>query len=167
MSYSAYFIPTDQTIGHLGTLVASLDPLLQMQYTGFAAVSAVTVYELAIKEIFREFAGKKNKVFGHFVDKHFRRINGKIGLDVIQNDYLSRFGGKYQKRFNRLISLEENSFLRANRQSIKSSYGNLIAWRHEFAHEGRIPTNATFFEVQRSYDCGKKIIDVLALTLVR
>ena len=147
--------------------MASLDPLLQMQYTGFAAVSAVTVYELAIKEIFREFAGKKNKVFGHFVDKHFRRSNGKIGLDVLQKDYLPRFGDKYPKRFDRLISLEEDAYLRANRQSIKSSYGNLIAWRHEFAHEGRIQTNATFSEVQRSYDCGKKVIDVLAMALVR
>ncbi len=167
MSYRPYFVPADQTIGHLATFVTSLNPQMQMQYTGFAAVSAVTVYELAIKEIFREFASKKNKVFGHFVDQHFKRINGKIGLDVLRKDYLPRFGDKYLKSFEKLIQVEETAYLRANGQSIKSSYGNLITWRHEFAHEGRVPTNATFSEVQQSYDRGKKVIDVLALALVR
>lgn len=167
MSYTRYFVPADQTIGHLSTLVSVLDPLLQMQYTGFAAVSAVTVYELAIKEIFREFAGKKNKVFGHFVDQHFKRINGRIGLRALREDYLPSFGDKYFKNFEKLIILEEAASLRTYGQSIKGSYGNLITWRHEFAHEGRVPTNATFNEVQLSYDRGKKVIEVLARALVR
>lgn len=167
MSYTTYFTPADQTIGHLGTLVAGLDPLLQMQYSGFAAVSAVTVYELAIKEIFREFAGNKNKVFGYFVDSHFKRINGRIALSDLKNEHLPRFGDKYLKKFESLLSSEEIKYLRTHHQSVKSSYGNLVAWRHGFAHQGQVPPNATFTEVQRSYDCGKKVIDALAQALVR
>lgn len=167
MRYTSYFASADQTIGHLATLVGALDPLLQMQYSGFAAISAVTVYELAIKEIFLEFASKKSRVFGHFVDQHFKRINGRIGVSDLRNQHLPRFGEKYIKNFDKLMKKAEDEFLLLHGQSIKGSYGNLITWRHEFAHEGRVPTNATFNEVQLSYDRGKKVIEVLATALVR
>ncbi|MFJ9452784.1 HEPN domain-containing protein [Herbaspirillum sp. NPDC101397] len=167
MSYAVYFNSTDVTINHLAGVIAQCPPLVAMQYTGFAAVSAVTVYELAIKELFTEFGRKKHKTFGHFVDKHFKRLNGRIGLKDLREESLARFGDKYLNRFVRLLDIEEKNFLANHRASIKSNYGNLIVWRNSFAHEGKVPNNATFQEVQRSYENGKKVIECLAKTLVR
>lgn len=167
MRYEDYFIPADQTIGHIGSIVNNLDPILQQQYSGFASITAVTVYELAIKEIFRDFANRKHKVFGHFTDSHFKRINGRIGLKDLNGEHIPRFGEKYLNKFQKLLEQEEIDYLRVNQQSIKSSYGNLVAWRHGFAHQNQLPNNATFNEVQRAYDCGKKVIEVLARSLHR
>lgn len=168
MPYAEHFVSADGIIGHLAVSVAAIaDPIVLGQYTGFAAVSGVTVYELAIKTVFEEFTTKKHKVFGFFCSAYFDRINGKIKLKVIQEDYLPRFGEKYVKRFGRLLSDVEVRELRDSGTSVKASYGNLITWRNEFAHEGRVPTNATFPEVQRSYETGKKVIECLALTMSR
>ncbi len=55
--------------------------------TGFIAVSAVTVYELAIKEIFINFATKKHKILGNFTSEFFEKINGRIKKDNLRKDY--------------------------------------------------------------------------------
>lgn len=168
MSHTAHFTATDAVMTHLqGVVNTVVDPVLLGQYTGFAAVSAVTVYELAISTIFMEFADKKHTVFGSVVRAQFDRINGRIKLKNIRDEYLSAFGEKYLKRFNRLLAKEEKQQLAASGVSISSSYGNLIVWRHEFAHEGRVPTNATFAEVARAYSAGKHVLSCLATAMVR
>lgn len=93
MSYTAHFATADNVITNLaGVVAATADPIVVGQYTGFAAVSAVTVYELAIKEIFVDFAHSKHKVLGQFAESYFERINGRIGLQVLKKDYVPRFG---------------------------------------------------------------------------
>jgi len=166
--YAAHFATADNVITNLASVVAgTADPILVGQYTGFAAVSAVTVYELAIKEIFFDFAHQKHKVLGQFTEAYFDRINGRISLQTLRKDYIPRFGERYAKRFEKALDSDDLTELRASGISIKSSYGNLIAWRHEFAHEGQIPTNATFAEVRQAYDYGKRVIDCLARCMVR
>lgn len=167
MAYAAHYASADAVVAHLSTFVPTLPPDLQAQYTGFAAVSAVTVYELAIKEILIEFSRRKHLVFGHFVQDQYDRINGRIGMRSLKGEHIPRFGPRYSARFERLLDQEEKRVLIAQRASVKSSYGNLVTWRHEFAHEGRLPMNATFLEVTRSYELGKRVIDCLAATMVR
>jgi hypothetical protein len=48
-----------------------------------------------------------------------------------------------------------------------ASYGNIITWRNQFAHEGIIPTTATYDEVKKAYHIGKNIIDCLAVAMKR
>jgi hypothetical protein len=166
MSYVDRYSSADQTIGHLASIVGTVDVALRAQYVGFAAVCAITVYELALKDVFYDFASKKHLGYGHFVERYFRRVNGNIAIRAIKDEYLPRFGEKYSKRFDSLLSGEEARSLLVQ-VSVKSSYGNLITWRNEFAHEGRVPTNATFQEVQRSYERGKVVIECLARALTR
>lgn len=162
MPYTDHFKLTDDLIQHLDPILAGLnDPFIESRYTGFLAVSAVTVLELAMKTIFCEFATAKHKVLGNFCDEYFDRINGRIGLDLIRKDYLSKFGSKYQLRFARVLDKCERQHLRSAGASIKASYGNLLTWRHGFAHEGTIPANATYPEVKRAYGCGKNVMNCL------
>jgi hypothetical protein len=168
VAHSSYFATADNVITNLATVVAATaDPLLVGQYTGFAAVSAVTMYELAIKEVFLDFAHAKHKVLGQFTEAYFGRINGRIGWKVLRDDYVRRFGDKYAKRFGDALDKDDLAELRISQVSIKAAYSNLILWRNEFAHEGQIPTNATFAEVQRAYTYGKRVIDCLARCMVR
>ena len=168
MPYSDHFKLTDDLIQHLDPILAGLnEPFIESRYTGFLAVSSVTVLELALKTIFCEFSAAKHMVFGNFCDEYFDRINGRIGLDLIKKDYLSKFGSKYLLRFTRALDKLEQQYLLAAGSSIKASYGNLLTWRNGFAHEGIIPANATYPEVKRAYGCGKEVMNCLATCMRR
>ena len=168
MAYSDHFKLTDDLIAHLDTVVGSItDPFISARYTGFLAVSAVTVFELAIKDVFRDFAATKHKVLEHFTLEYFAKINGRIKIGVLHEDYTKRFGVKYKDRFKRNLDLCESQNLRSSGKSVKASYGNLIVWRHEFAHEGKLPTYATYSDVKSAYELGKEVVHCLAKTMRR
>ena len=160
MPYTDRFIATDNLITHLSTVIETIsDASIQASYAGFLSVSAVTVYELAIKDIFNEFALKKNKVFGAFVENHFDRINGRIKLKDLKEQHIPLFGSKYLDKFKKELEQKENSIFSTSRVSVKSNYGNLIICRHEFVHEGS-PT-LTVTDVMNSYQYGKEVIHSL------
>lgn len=168
MTYTSNFKHADDIVAHLNTVVPALtDPLLQAKYVGLVAIAGVTVYELAIKEIFVTFGSKKHNVFGTFAESHFWRINGRIKLEELKDNHVAAFGSKYVKRFKRKLEDRTNSYLSAHRRNIRSSYGNLITWRHDFAHKGTFSTTATYSEAVQSYEDGKEVIHCLAETMQR
>lgn len=168
MTYLDHFQLADDYIVHLDTVMDSIaDPFIKSRYTGFLAVSAVTVYELAIKTIFVEFAEKKHKVLGNFTNAYFERINGRIRTRDLKDKYIVKFGDKYLKKFNIKLEKKERDVLRREGSSVKASYGNIITWRNEFAHEGKIPSTPTYEEVRKSYMTGKHVIECLAESMNR
>jgi hypothetical protein len=168
MAYSDHFTLADDMISHLDSVTGGItDPFVASRYVGFVAVAAVTVYELAIKEIFCEFAQKKHNVFGNFVHKYFDRINGRIALKAIREDYIPRFGDRYVQRFKKNVKEADENSIKAHQGSITSSYSNIIVWRNKFAHEGKIPSTPTYEEVKKAYFTGKSVIDCLANTMRR
>ena len=168
MSYQNHFVIADNMITHLSSIInARTDPFISSRYIGFVSVSAVTVYELALKEIFIDFAQKKHNVFGTYAKTHFDRINGRIKYQSIKDDYIKKFGNKYLKRYKKKMSLIEKDYLLNHHKSIITSYNNLITWRNDFAHEGNVPNTVTFNEVVESYRLGKELIKCVADTMVR
>lgn len=168
MPYSDHFKLTDDLIVHLDSILSSVsDPFIESRYTGFLAVSSVTVLELAMKTMFCDFASAKHKVLANFCSQYFERINGRIRLKDIKSEYLIKFGAKYQLRFERALDKLERDRLRAAGVSISASYGNLLTCRHTFAHQGQIPSNASYSEVKRGYECGKEVMDCLAICMRR
>lgn len=168
MDYARHFQHADDIIEHLTPLViGARNPLLEAKYTGFLTVAAVTTYELALKSIFISFAHSKHKVLGTFTESHFNRINGRIKIENIKNDYVRKFGDKYLIKFNKNLKKTGSLYLQNNQREISSSYDNLITWRNDFAHEGRIRTKSTFSEASRAYNDGKLVIQCLAESMKR
>jgi hypothetical protein len=168
MAYADHFKLADDLVLHLDTVVGAIaDPFLTSRYTGFVAVAAVTVYELAVKEILCEFGDKKHKVLGNFTRAYFDRINGRIKYDILHQDYVARFGDKYVQRFKSSVARVETQTLALHRKSVLNSYNNIITWRHQFAHEGQLPTNPTYTEAVDAYKTGKAVIDCLAASMKR
>ncbi|MDP3111709.1 MAG: HEPN domain-containing protein [Thermodesulfovibrionales bacterium] len=160
MPYTDRFRATDSLIDHLKTFVGTItDPELKANYAGFLSVSSVTVYELAIKDIFCEFASRKNKVFGTVIERHFNRINGRIRIEDLKGTHIKLFGDKYLKKFNQKLHIKENSVFSTSRVSISADYGNLLTCRHEYVHSGS-PT-LTINEVIDNFINGKEIIHCL------
>lgn len=168
MAYQSNFQHADDLVAHLNGIVPGVaDALLQAKYVGFVSIAAVTVYELALKEIFITFAEKKHKVFGSFTEAYFDRINGRIQIDEISGQYIPRFGARYQKRFRKGVAEKAEEFLRTHGRDFRASYRNLITWRHDFAHAGRFRTTATYAEVIQAYEDGKQVVHSVAEIMVR
>src|SRR5438128_10901711 len=121
MSYTTHFAHADAIVAHLNGVVPTLgNPLLEAKYVGFITVAAVTVYELAIKEIFIEFAKKKHKVLGNFTEKFFERLNGRIKTREIQERYLPSFGDKYVAQFKKHLTTAAAAYLTTHKRDILS-----------------------------------------------
>jgi len=168
MPYTDHFKLADDYLVHMDAVIATIaDPFIKSRYVGFITVSAVTVFELAIKEIFIDFAKKKHVILGNFTLAYFDRINGRIKRDVLQDDYIKKFGEKYVTRFLKKMDQKEKAVLAAEGASVKQSYANIITWRNDFAHEGNLKVMATYEEVKKSYFLGKHVIHCLAETMIR
>jgi len=168
MTYTNNFRHADDIITHLNGIVPGLaDPLLRAKYVGFVAVAAVTVYELALKEIFIQFGQKKHKVLGAYVQSQFDRINGRIRIEIIKGTYAGSFGGNYKDRFKKHLDKTTEKHLRSVGRDISSSYENLITWRNDFAHGGKINTTATYQEATQAYEDGKDVLECLAKAMTK
>jgi hypothetical protein len=168
MPHSRYYNLADSVVNHLDNVMSTVtDPFISSRYIGLVAIASVTVYELCIKDIFFRFSNSKHKVFGLFVNRTFDRINGRIKLSVICEEYLPKFGDVYVNRFNIKLNLVEQNSLRTIGKSIKSSYGNIIQWRNQFAHEGNFVSTVTYNEAVESYHLGKGVIKCLSESLRR
>lgn len=168
MPYQDRFALVEDYIAHLDPMMAGIaDPFIKSRYLGFIATSAVTAYELAIKDIFYAFADKKHVVLGAFARAKFEQMNGRIKLKALKAEHIAMFGQKYVTRFDAKIEAREISSLKSGTGSIKSSYGNVISWRNTFVHEGRAPATATYDELKRAYLSGKEVIHCLSETMVR
>jgi hypothetical protein len=168
MAFEDRFSLADDYLTHVDAVMAKTDDdFIRTRYLGFVAVSAVTSYELAIKDIVFRFSDAKHRVLGELARNKFDRLNGQIKLTDIRDRYLSCFGKKYCVQFDNQLAREEADALRSRQGSIKSSYGNLITWRHNFVHEGSWPNTATYGDIRRSYEHGKRLIRCIDRALVR
>jgi hypothetical protein len=168
MSYVDRFQLVDGLVSHLdAVIVPTLDPFLRTRYVGFVCVSAVTVMELAVRDILIEFATKKHRVFGAFCQDLYERLNGRIMLDDLRKNHIKRFGDRYVSRFVRLLDAEERRELSTSGRSVKASYGNLITWRNSFAHQGVLPPNASYAEAKQGLELGKQVLHCLDAAMIR
>ncbi|RYC23673.1 HEPN domain-containing protein [Ciceribacter ferrooxidans] len=137
------------------------------KYVGFVAVTAVTFFEEAVKEIIKEFANKKHPILGNYVAVQYHKLNGRITIKDIKTEHIPKFGDKYKKRFESILSKVEEAKLRAGLGSVMSSYGNIVTWRHSFVHGGSVPSNATYEESVKCYQLGKDVLHCLNDSLRR
>jgi hypothetical protein len=168
MTYTERFVLVEDYLAHVDPMMAGIaDPFVEARYTGFIATSAVTAYELAIKDIFYAFADKKHVVLGDVTRARFFRLNGKIKLDDLKKEHVRMFGVKYFNRFTKNLEKTENQYVIAHNKSPKAAYNNVITWRHQFVHEGTLPNTTNYAEIKEQYNAGKEVVHCLFRSMVR
>jgi hypothetical protein len=168
MAYADHFTTADDFIHHLDGLMTDLgDPFIQGRYLGFVALSAVTVFELSVKEVLVNFAEKKHVVLGNLARSKMEQINGRIKLPNLRKEFVKPFGDKYLDRFDRNLDRIELDSLRNGRGSVTASYSNIIQWRHAFVHRGVSPETTTFAEMKTAYGLAKEVVHCLNSSMVR
>lgn len=166
MPFATYFRHADDVIEHMTSFIDGIDDLfLTSKYSGFVCIAAATVYEMSIKYILLDFARRRDKIFYNYLSTVFLKINARVKIEHLKNDYLKKFGNEYLKKFSDLLDFEDDYVFQNEKSSIKSSYDNILQWRHGFAHNGDAPLYATFLEIVRSYNIGKKVIECFYITL--
>ena len=74
MTFESRFESADGFLNHTDVIMEGIDdPLIQQKYLGFIAISAVTVYELAIKDIIFRFSDSEAQSFGFVIPVFFRK----------------------------------------------------------------------------------------------
>lgn len=160
MPFRAHFYLADDVFSHLNTYFLTInDPFLKSRYTGFAAITSVTAYEVTFKNILLGFARQKNEIFYNYISSHIQNFNSKIKIDDLKKNYLRKFGDSYATKFSDLLQEKEDLHLSTYRTSLKNVYFNIIEWRHQFAHDGTLPHFVTYNEVIASYEQGKSVIE--------
>jgi hypothetical protein len=168
VTFEGRFVQADEFLNHVDGLMAGLaDDLVRTRYLGFIAVAAVTSYELAIKDILYLFSDKKHRALGELARSKFNRLNGQIKLVDLKERHVSCFGRKYFDRFEKKLCHREEVAQQARLGDIRTSYGNMITWRHSFVHRGEWPATATYDDVKRSYELGKEVVRALDDAMVR
>jgi len=157
------FSDSDSFIKHIKDTSSNInDDFVTSRYVGFIAVSAVTIYEVNVRQLLMEFANKTHPMLGNFASNTFDKLNARISRDEIKK-YLKYFGEEYSDRFKEIIDEKENE--REIEGSVKSSYANLLTWRHQFVHAGTLPNQATFQESFKAYELGKEVVYALSEAL--
>ena len=168
MPYSDRFALVEDYLAHVDPMMDAIeDPFVKARYTGFIAISAVTAYELAIKDIFYTFADKKHLVLGEVIRAKFLRLNGKIKLEDLKKEHVKMFGDKYLNRFKSNLEKMENAYVRTHNKSPKTAYTNVITWRNQFVHEGTLPNTTNYAEIKDQYTAGKEVVHCLSKSMVR
>lgn len=166
--YTDRFSQVEDYLIHVDEMMENIaDPFVQGRYIGFIATSAVTAYELAIKDIFYAFADRKHAVLGNITRAKFFRLNGKIKLEDLKKEHIKSFGERYLSRFKRDLEAIDDTYVRAHGKSPKTSYNNVITWRHTFVHEGQPPNTTNYEEIKSNYIAGKEVIHCLFRSMVR
>lgn len=168
MNFEDRFTLSDSFLAHIDPMMGGMaDDMVRSRYLGFLAVAAVTAYELALKDIFYRFSDQKHSVLGQLARSKFDRLNGQIKLADVKDRHIACFGKKYVERFSRELDIEERLALTAKEGSIKSSYGNIVIWRHNFVHEGTWPNTATYGDLRKAYQHGKRLIRCVDRAMTR
>ena len=159
MTFTSRFESTDEFLSHTDEVITDVtDTGIQATYAGFIAISAVTAYELAIRDVIFRFSDQKHSLLGSVSRNLYRRLNGRISLRDLRKQHVGRFGESYLCHFNRLLDEREVDILAIKKKSVQGSYSNVIQWRNKFAHEGQVPPTTNYEEVKHSYELGKEVI---------
>lgn len=153
------FTDSDSFMEHLSDAIKGIeDNAVSSRYVGFVAVSAVTIYEVVIKKSLKDCAATTHPMLGTFASVIFEKLNARIRREDIES-YLKYYGAEYVDRFKELVDQKEQEHITDG--SVKSSYANILTWRHEFVHAGQLPSQATFAEAVKSYHLGKHVVIAL------
>ena len=156
MSFASVESAIQTSKSHLSQLDATSPTTLEVQQYLVTSVVVLLVaeFEYALQGMFGERAEKSKDVeliafSKHNLTRRFRNPDiGKI------NEALGYFSAAYEAGFSTQIL---NS-------SIHLAWDNIIRARHEAAH-GRVPSNMTIMELEKSCEEARKLFDVLRAAL--
>jgi hypothetical protein len=126
---------------------------------GLLVVLICAAYENCIKEILNSYAGRQSALFRIYTQNRYEKINSRIDIQDLQS-YAKTFHPDLGLKFKSKLKETSEYYLRRASVDIKSSYGQILQWRHIFAHTGARVT--TVEEVLRHHGLAKRVLFAFA-----
>ncbi len=128
---------------------------LRADLAGLLAVLTCASYESCVKLILNEYAVYHHQMFGLYVESRYDKINSRISLNDLFG-YCKTFNPQINEKFKRELGERKRIIERRLQTDIEAAYGQLLRWRHDFAHSGARVT--TIEEVLRTHTFAKRVI---------
>lgn len=126
---------------------------------GLLNVTVCATYENCVKAIIHDYAGRQSQLFRVYAQNQYDRINSRIDVSDLYR-YAKTFHPDIHRTFKERIASTNAYYLRRTLSDIVVSYGQLLSWRHSFAHTGIRVT--TVEEVIRHHRLAKRVIIAFA-----
>lgn len=122
---------------------------------GLLTVTSCATYENCVKMILQDYAGRQSNLFRIYAENQYEKINSRIDIGDLHK-YCKTFHPAIARDFKERLDKAKRFYLDRTRLDIAESYGQLLKWRHSFAHSGARVT--TVEEVLKHHKLGKRII---------
>lgn len=129
---------------------------------GLLVVAIAATYENCVKEVLYSYTGRQHAAFESYARRRYNKINSRIGVADLKS-YCELLDPSLKRRFQDGLSVRKKAIFERTGGNIESLYGQLLDWRHEFAHTG--VRNTTLEEAARAHLFGKRVIYVFAHAL--
>ena len=122
---------------------------------GLLVVSMAASYESCVKDTLVTYATNHHTAFGNFASNNFARLNSRVAVrDLYQ--YARTFDDGIHDRFKQLLDRRRRKIDRLIGKNIETSYGQILSWRHDFAHAGI--RNTTIEEAMITHRLAKRVL---------
>ncbi|MBX7534456.1 hypothetical protein K3175_02150 [Qipengyuania sp. GH1] len=122
---------------------------------GLLTVTSCATYENCVKLILQDYAGRQSNLFRVYAENQYDKINSRIDIRDLHK-YCKTFHPNISRIFKDKLEKSKRFYLERANSDITESYGQLLKWRHSFAHSGARIT--TVEEVLRHHQLGKRVI---------
>jgi len=135
---------------------------LRADLAGLLVVAIAASYENCVKEILYSKAGSHHPAFEAYARRQYARINSRINVaDLIR--YCDVYDPILKTQFKAKLSSRKGAVLARTGVNIEVMYGQLLDWRHDFAHAG--VRSMTLEEATKAHLFGKRVLYAFAETL--
>lgn len=122
---------------------------------GLLVVAMAASYEAAVKETLVSYASRHHSQFGTFAQNHFRKLNSRIGMSDLSS-YARTFDNSVHRKFGELITSRKQQLISRIGKDFTKAYGQILSWRHDFAHAGI--RNTTVEEALVTHRLAKRVL---------
>ena len=161
-----HFARIDDLVAEMNEVVPSSTNYQSVKFradlAGLLVVAIAATYENCVKEVLYSHTGRQHAAFESYARRKYNKINSRISINDLKS-YCELLDPALKKKFQDELAMRRKALLGRTGVNIESSYGQLLEWRHEFAHTGA--RNTTLEEASRAHLFGKRVIYTFAESL--
>lgn len=154
-----HFSKIDELVLQINKNVPPDDAFASVQFrsdlAGLLVVAMAATYETCVKEVLCSYAGGKHGSFGDFASRNYEKLNSRIKVQQLC-EYCALFDPEIKKKFNNKLKESKAKILIRTGTNIETSYGQILAWRHDFAHAWN--RNTTIEEAAMTHRAAKRVL---------
>lgn len=122
---------------------------------GLLVMTTVASYESCVKETLISYAGRHHIAFANFATNNFKKLNSKISIGDLHR-YTSDFDDQVSVQFKAILKKRKDGIDGRIGKNIETAYGQMLSWRHAFAHAGT--RNTTIEEAVATHRLAKRVL---------